>query len=115
MSNEVKSTTASNAIVFLRDLSGLYQKLGEQARVGAFAKAAAAINSSGITEIVNAKVQLSPLAGVGPSTVKEIEQFMETGTSDRRKALEVRVADTGQALENAQESIDAFMAMVNGV
>lgn len=73
---------------FLKKLGHIYEILGDVPRSRTFIDASALIQDAD-TPIVSGTVALSLFKGkgVGPSTAKEIDQFLATGTSDRMKQL----------------------------
>lgn len=64
-----------------------YIKKDDQIKSGSFSRAITAIlekhEESAITEISD----LEGIRGVGPSTIKEVKEFLETGSSERLKKL----------------------------
>lgn len=92
------------------ELSGSYAKLGNNIKSGSFARAASTIKDSALLEI-NESAELGKLRGIGPSTVKEINEFLEKGTSERLEKLKEElqqideVGNPGSALDNIRNLI----------
>lgn len=93
-----------NEIVgFIDKIAMKYQSLGDNRKFSAFDKAAKSI-SLHAKDIVEDIGSLAEYPGVGSSTLKEIEQFVATGTSDREKALDIEIAsDSNKRAESNKE------------
>lgn len=70
----------------LDKLSTTYAKLGDGIRSGTFARVISVIKESKIEDIESG-AQVAHLHGVGSSTIKEIDEFIQTETSNRLKAI----------------------------
>lgn len=73
---------------FMKEMADMYQKLGEGFKSGTFTKLAHEIDQ---LEVPVTPDELKGIKGIGPSSLKEVSSFLESGTSDRYKELEKRL------------------------
>lgn len=72
----------------LHKLSDMYMKTGDSIRAGSFSRACNSIMEAPI-DIIESSKDLKGLFGVGPSTLKEIDEFISNGvTTSRLSKLE---------------------------
>lgn len=90
-------------------LSEAYFKLDEQARATSFRNAFEKIEEATKGHLPASLDQLKGLKGVGPSTINEIKEVLETGTSNRLKELESRLSNTEISQENLKSKLSSLL------
>ncbi|CAH6418508.1 DNA polymerase family X [uncultured virus] len=95
---ELRGNDANEGIrTHLDALSHLYGTLEDVHRASTFEKAAQKVAQWNRPITLQNYKELKVVTGIGPSTVTEIGEFLTTGTSKRRKEVEVKVAQFKQA------------------
>lgn len=83
-------------------LSSYYRIAGEAQKATTFGRVATAISELD-SEVATYDFKVNKIYGVGGSSIKEIQQYLETGTSDRLKDLEARVSSRPPDLESMRQ------------
>lgn len=92
-------------------LSDSYFKLNEVSRGTSFKNSIEKIEEAFSQSDIPEKVELIPkIKGVGPSSIQEMKEVLETGTSERLKELEKRL----ELSENQKDNVKAKLANLFG-
>ena len=87
----------SKVLNHLNELNSLYLKLGETNRAISFRKSHDAIQDMYTEDNFPSDVSLLPkIPGVGASTLKEIDQVLKSGTSDRLEELKEKAKNIAE-------------------
>lgn len=103
----------NDAVKFLNKVASTYNKLGDNRRAGSFARAAHSIQENIKTPEIENLNDLLKLPGVGASTVKELSEFNETGSSERLKGLEASL-DNGE-YQGTKEKLNSALDKINAL
>lgn len=101
----------NDAVKFLNKVSSTYNKLGDNRRAGSFARAAQSITTGIKVDVIEELNDLLALPGVGPSTVNELREFEETGTSSRLVKCEESLKE-GE-YEGTKEKLNSALDKIN--
>ena len=106
----MSNKSVDDILGFLNQISESYMKLGNTIKANSFSKASNNIKDSNI-QIINSSADVKGISGVGPSTMKEIDQFIQTGTSDRYESIKNELSSIVSNSENAKSALDKFKAI----
>lgn len=87
-----------------------YAQVEEFHRASSFRRASDVIKD--LEELPENLGELGKLPGIGPSTIKEVKEVLESGTSKRLTELTQRIQESGEVQKKTDESIDKLRALL---